>query len=75
MPVEADEQGNFHRAGNAEWEIWEEQEVADQTARRRAKETELVIIASGVSLAIFPSPCSMPTRHDDPRETEGPVLN
>ena len=77
VPVEADEQGNFHRAGKAEWEIWEEQEIADQTARRRGKKkTELVIIASGVSpladipVAVFnANPC-----HDDPRETEGPVL-
>jgi hypothetical protein len=76
VPVESDGQGNFHRAGNAEWEIWEERDTDPATRRRGQKKKELVIVASGISpladipVAVFnANPC-----HDDPRESEGPVL-
>jgi hypothetical protein len=72
LPVEKDELGNYRRAGNATWEIWEEQEI--KTGKK--KKTELAIIDSGVSplsdipVAIFnANPCLT-----DPQRTDGPVL-
>lgn len=69
LPVEKDEQGNYRRAGNAQWEIWEQRETAD-------KRTEPVIIDAGVSpladipVAVFnANPCLT-----DPTKTDGPVL-
>jgi hypothetical protein len=69
LPVIQDELNNFHRAGNAEWEIWEEVETGKD-------KTELVMIDFGVSpLADIPvavlnaNPCL-----NDAKRTDGAVL-
>jgi hypothetical protein len=71
LPVVRDEMGNYHRAGNAEWEIWEERESGGGK-----KKKQLEIIDAGVSplsdipVAIFnANPCLT-----DPNRTDGPVL-
>jgi hypothetical protein len=70
LPVYQDERENYHRAGNAEWEIWEKQTDAS------TKQDGFVLIDSGVSpladipVAVFnANPCLT-----NPMETEGPVL-
>lgn len=70
LPVERDMEGNYHRTGNAEWEIWEEREGTEK------KTTEIVVIDAGVSpLAEIPvapfnaNPCLC-----EPQKSDGPVL-
>lgn len=70
LPVYQDASENYHRLGNASWQIWEKQEE-DGT-----KETKFVLISEDVSplpnipVAVFnANPCLT-----DPMESEGPVF-
>ena len=70
LPVDRDEFGNYHRAGNAQWEIWEERKTGDKNKK------QLVPIDSGdsplaeIPVAVFnANPCL-----SDPNKTDGPVL-
>lgn len=72
LPVEQNEAGNYHRAGNAEWEIWGEVE----TGKGKKKTKTLMIKDQGVSpftdipVSVFnANPCLT-----DHQKTEGPVL-
>ena len=76
VPVEVDDFGNYRRTGNAEWEIWEEQEIEAGKRRRGQKKTELTMIDSDTSpladipVAVFNANPDL----EEPEETEGPVL-
>lgn len=76
LPVEQRPNGEYYRAGNAQWEIWEEQEP---TKRRRASAKltqKLALIDSGnsplsdIPVAVLNANPSL----DDSRTSEGPVL-
>lgn len=70
LPVYQDARENYHRLGNAEWQIWEKQEA------QGTKEVVFLLIDEGVSpLADIPvaafnaNPCLT-----EPMESEGPVF-
>ena len=72
VPVIQDARENFHRAGPAEWEIWEK----DEAATKDTGEDQFILIDSGISplrdipVAVFnANPCLT-----NPMESEGPVL-
>lgn len=76
VPVAQDVTGAFARAGNAEWQIWEEREIAPSSRRRGQKKTELVMVDAGVSeladipVAVFNANPSL----NNPEKTDGSVL-